>query len=448
VARPQQDTSREVSSETLVRTLKDEEQETINSGRRSAMIHSRYRNLLVAGMMLVGCAKTPEPSFVSISDGLPEGQQWKCSPAFGDVNGDGLLDLAAIPRKGKGACVWINRLQGPWVESSDGLSMESSTGGGIDFGDLNKDGYLDMVVADHSRGIFVYCGHGNGTWTPLSEIPIAMQSDDVALGDIDGDGDLDICACSSTDEGIGIFLADGKGAWERARDLGFPDSDCCREIVLRDFNHDEIPDLAATMTPRPCIWLSDGNGKWVESSSGIPETPWGGQYWGLAAGDVNEDEHPDLVVARIVGGPEVFLGDGQGVWIPSSAGLSAIQSSWGVALADFNADGHMDLAASGKKNKDDRGNAYGVFVFLGDGGDRWRLGTGSGLPQDGLYQSWGLASADLDGDGTMEIMGCFGIGFSEEPLPMFISDDQPQEIEGREWGPGGSVRVWKIMRAE
>jgi hypothetical protein len=169
----------------------------------------------------------------------------------------------------------------------------------------------------------------------------------------------------------------------------------------------------------------------------------------LDVGDVNDDGHLDLALARIVGSPEVYLGDGKGQWRSSSNGLTAIQSTWGISLGDLDGDGHIDLIATGKKKKEDRGNAYGVFLFRGYGDGNWKYIADSGLPHDGLYQAWGLALADIDGNGTLEIGGCFGIGFSAKPPSFMQSIEKEEETsKGREWGPGGSIRVWKMERAE
>jgi hypothetical protein len=83
-----------------------------------------------------------------------------------DVNKDGFLDLAAMPRLENGPRVWLGNGKGQWADSSSGLFRRhpSSCGGGLSFDDINRDGHLDMAAADHCQGLFVYLGDGAGRW--------------------------------------------------------------------------------------------------------------------------------------------------------------------------------------------------------------------------------------------------------------------------------------------
>ena len=173
-----------------------------------------YSMMVLVGVGVLGCSgiEVKQPlshgiRFASISEGLPNAEQWKCNPAFGDVNGDGFMDIAAISRKGNGARVWINRGAQSWEDASAGLYRDGSCGGGVDFADINKDGYLDLAVADHCRGLFVYTGNGQGSWALVSKGKFPdMPANDLVLDDFNGDDHVDICACSSADSGIRLFL--------------------------------------------------------------------------------------------------------------------------------------------------------------------------------------------------------------------------------------------------
>ena len=63
--------------------------------------------LIAVGMSAVAFAKADEvdsscPRYVAGSEGLPTRGEWRTHPALADVNGDGHLDIAGNPRKGRG----------------------------------------------------------------------------------------------------------------------------------------------------------------------------------------------------------------------------------------------------------------------------------------------------------------------------------------------------------
>ena len=402
---------------------------------------------IISGILATaGCQNALRQTYVPYSDGLPTvlQLQWKCNPAFGDVNKDGLLDLSALPRKGKGAFVWINKGNGTWSESTEGILHKGSCGGGVDFGDFNNDGLLDLAVGDHCAGLHVYQGDGTGKWTSASNGLPEFFADDIAFGDFNRDGNSDIAACSANDEGARIFTGDGRGNWKLHSTPGLPDSGYCHELAVGDFNHDGLTDIAA-MVQQGAVWINTEQGIWRDSSFGIQIPKNGGDHWGVAAGYINNDSHPDLVFGNTEKGTEVYLGDGRGNWRPAADGLSDVQSASGVALADIDGDSNIDLLVSGKKNLNDTEDDYGVFLFKGDGTGNWKLIENSGLPEKGMTQAWGVVLADIDGDGTQEIGGCFGTGSSQ--VASFLSELTEQgnnPLPAEYFGPRGSIRVWKL----
>src|SRR5438132_6816417 len=95
---------------------------------------------LVFGCQGRGCLSFfgPELNWSLMANGLPRDGIWKSTPVFADVNGDGLVDLGALPRLGNGAHVWVGKGRGDWRDSSVGLSAGMSCGGGVAFSDMNK----------------------------------------------------------------------------------------------------------------------------------------------------------------------------------------------------------------------------------------------------------------------------------------------------------------------
>lgn len=116
--------------------------------------------------------------------------------AFADLDADGRLDLA-LARHGEGHAVWLNQGgtydEAPSWQATDG-EFEGNT---LDWGDIDGDGALDLVVSDNNQlggdGVLrAWCGPALSLcWT--SQDRPAMQSA-VSLEDVDGDGDLDLAA--------------------------------------------------------------------------------------------------------------------------------------------------------------------------------------------------------------------------------------------------------------
>ncbi len=351
--------------------------------------------------------------------GLPQAGNWKCDPIFGDVNQDGHLDLAGHVRLGKGPRVWLGDGQGNWEDASNGLRFKTeSCGGGIGFADVNNDGLLDLVVADHCQGVFVYLGDGAGNWEvvtselfpqPLvpegADVTQYVGAEDIAVGDINGDGNQDLIAgASDNGGGISVYLGDGTGRNWQLQENDLPNRGWTTRVVLADINGDKIDDLVASHAEGPHVWLSDGKGNWEEYSHGFPRPDTHGIYHGLDVGDVNNDGRADVAVANWFNGPEVFLQREDGWWVQTPDVFPNLMGgAYGLALGDIDQDGNLDVVTAGRLPQTEVGYVYGVFVLLGDGTGSWRPVMRSGLPTDGLPFTWGVALADFNDDGVLDI---------------------------------------------
>lgn len=190
------------------------------------------------------------------SEGLAT-KEWGNAVTFADVDGDGKQDIIAA--YSAGPRVWVGNGKGHWTEASEGLPAPEIHGlyWGVATGDVNGDGLLDVASGAAIPGTEVFLqekGETGPKWRKATEGLVPMNTLGVALGDIDKDGHLDLVAVGKTnlDEiggvyGVFPFLGDGKGNWTLASNTGLPETGRERTwgVGLADIDNDGVLDVAA-----------------------------------------------------------------------------------------------------------------------------------------------------------------------------------------------------------
>jgi len=165
------------------------------------------------------------------------------SMASGDFNKDGFPDLVVTNQVDGTVNVLLNDGNG-WVNPT--IDKLGPFPGGVspDFvaaGDFNKDGYLDLAIANRdSNNVTVLLGGPGGTFTlaPGSPFAVGKSPSSLAIADFDGDGIPDLAVTNELDNTVTVLLGngDGAGGFHTAAASPFAVGFSPSYIVAADFN--------------------------------------------------------------------------------------------------------------------------------------------------------------------------------------------------------------------
>lgn len=226
----------------------------------------------------------------------------------------------------------------------------------------------------------------------VAELPSAFPSGTLDARPLGRDGKPWLVSVST--DGIQAWRAGSVSEPVRS----FPAGGGGKSPVFADFDADGLLDLAylrgAPWTPPVEIAVLSGDGVGHFSERTIVRVD--GQAWALAAGDVDGDGRPDLVLARAGDQGEApslrtfrSLG-GFGLAAPKETALGPYDGVSSLAAADLDGDGRADLVLSPFMG------SVSVWTNAGDG--TFAAST-TGLPG---YYAGPAIFADFDGDGRLD----------------------------------------------
>ncbi len=288
-----------------------------------------------------------------------------------------------------------------------GLAASQTTGiaaTGVAAGDLDGDGYPDLVVTDAFGPTRLFRNRRDGTFeeiTASSGVVTSGPTRSASLADVDGDGDLDLFVC-----GTGDYYGQ------------MPD-----------------PPFDANDGRRNYLFLNDGHGRFRDVSA-----EWGvakPTRWSLSClfADFDGDGRPDLIVTHDFGLKNLYRNvDGKRFEdVTARAGVEDRAYGMSAAWGDFDGDGRPDLYTTGTytqwgflheypglpvplpgriflpvaiswMEKMCRGNS---LLLQRPGGTFEDATALSGAGQAGW--NWSVAAADLDDDGNLDVYATNGM---------------------------------------
>ncbi|MBO2009762.1 FG-GAP-like repeat-containing protein [Hymenobacter negativus] len=299
--------------------------------------------------------------------------------ALGDLNGDGYLDAVTTSANSLPIGVFLGAGNGTLGTPTYYASGNSNNTYGVDLGDVNGDGRLDAVITNFNSGagniVSVLLGAGNGTLGAPTFYTVGTAPAGLKLHDLNGDGRLDITVANYGSNTVGVLLGQATGTFGPMTTYSTGDNGP-REVDIADFNGDGRPDIVVSnlgpLSSGPFgstvgVLLNQGSATFGTATT--YSTGAGTQPWGVAAGDVDNDGKPDIVVANRAGGTiSVLLNTA--VFAPTTTGASRCGT------------GAVTLAASGAPV----GGSYRWYAQA-TGGTAIGGATGSSYTTPTLYGS-------------------------------------------------------------
>jgi hypothetical protein len=283
-----------------------------------------------------------------------------------DDNGDGLVDENDTPDiayttfygSGYGSAGYLRVLSGDGTAEHFSTSSSSSASihasGGVAIGDIDGDGWPDLLTTSTSGYLLALEGDGSAKW--ISDTASYSGYCHPKIHDLDGDGSVEIVLCDD--------VYDATGAWQFS--------------------------VGTTAYYSPAVVDLDGDGQMeiitgdaVYESDGTQRLTTGYGSAAVAVGNFDSDDEGEIVLRD---GSSIYLLDTDGslLW-------SATAQGYGYpCIGDLDGDGELEIAAGGKS----------TFTALDtDGSVMWTQSV-----NDLSSGTMGCATFDLNGDGAAEVI--------------------------------------------
>ncbi|MEE8153828.1 MAG: FG-GAP-like repeat-containing protein [Phycisphaerales bacterium] len=240
---------------------------------------------------------------------------------------------------------------------------------------------------------------------------LTEYTNQLTIGDIDGDGDLDIIFANGTGfaspgaaQTQRVYINDGDGVFtdESAARLNF--TGWCRGVELGDIDNDGDLDLifAQDFNKLPHLFTNNGSGFFTDvTAAQLPNITLSSSR--AQFGDVDNDGDLDIYITSGSGNRfgcgqyRLYLNDGEGFFTDETVGhlpIGNVCSNMDCIFGDIDGDFDLDVktaSTGGNNSRLYRNDGTGVFSLVTD------------IPPDSTCYSYDFG--DINGDGDLDLLG-------------------------------------------